>query len=63
VEKEATMAAAGAKWRGAPFFLVLDGSRFCVSRTKNGKEKCECEWKWRERRRSGSGKMAMDGGE
>ncbi len=27
----------------APFFLVLDGSRFCVSRTKNGKEKCECK--------------------
>jgi hypothetical protein len=26
-----------------PVFLVLDGSRFCVSRTKNGKEKCE--WK------------------
>ncbi len=26
-------------------FLVLDGSSFCVSRTKNGEEKCECESK------------------
>ncbi len=25
--------------------LVLDGSRFCVSRTKNGEEKCECKSK------------------
>jgi hypothetical protein len=33
--------------------LVLDGSRFCVSRTKNGKEKCECESKWRGRREVG----------
>jgi hypothetical protein len=33
--------------------LVLDGSRFCVSRTKNGKEKCECKSKWRGRREVG----------
>ncbi len=34
-------------------FLVLDGSSFCISRTKNGKEKCECESKWRGRREVG----------
>ncbi len=36
-----------------PVFLVLDGSRFCVSRTKNGEEKCVCESKWRGRREVG----------
>ncbi len=34
-------------------FLVLDSSSFCVSRTKNGEEKCECESKWRGRREVG----------
>ncbi len=37
--------------RSGTIFLVLDGSRFCVSRTKNGEEKCECESKWRGRRK------------
>jgi hypothetical protein len=34
-------------------FLVLDGSSFCVSRTKNGEEKCGCESKWQGRREVG----------
>jgi hypothetical protein len=33
--------------------LVLDGSRFCVSRAKNGEEKCECESKWQGQREVG----------
>jgi hypothetical protein len=34
---------------GAPVILVLDGSSFCISRTKNGEEKCECKSKWQGR--------------
>jgi hypothetical protein len=37
----------------AVVILVLDGSSFCVSRTKNGEEKCECESKWQGRREVG----------